>query len=144
MAYASTQDLIERFGEAELIRLTTPPGQALAGVVATKSDTALGDASNVIDGYLRKRYQLPLSETPGELVSCTLALARHALALGGDRSPTEQMENELKRWSRWLEMIAAGKVDLNLSPLDAASDPSGASGARVSDRPPAFIQTEGL
>lgn len=140
MTYATVQDLIGRFGEQEMIRLTTAGGDPMTTVVTAKADKALGDASALVDTYLRRRYELPLSETPHELVLCTCVLARYELAQGDGRTPTDQIVNARKEWVRWLEMIAAHKADLAVMPTDAAD--AGASGARIEDRTPAFTSAE--
>ena len=60
--YASLADLIARAGEAE-IRQTADrnlDGTADTDVV----NAALTDADNLINGYLRARYSLPLATTP--------------------------------------------------------------------------------
>jgi hypothetical protein len=64
MAYATQQNLIDRFGERELIELTDradPPTGAIDAAVVTK---ALADADGAINGYLAVKYQLPISPVP--------------------------------------------------------------------------------
>ena len=57
MQYATQQDLIDRFGERELIQLTDPDG---ASIAATKVERALLDAHALADGKLSRVYAVPL------------------------------------------------------------------------------------
>lgn len=59
MQYATVQDLIDRFGERELIELTDP--QDLAVVNAARVAQKIDDAQALADGYLARVYALPLT-----------------------------------------------------------------------------------
>src|SRR3546814_7856245 len=90
MLYASVQDLINRFTEAELIQVTDETG---TGVVdQARVDQALAAASATIDSYLRPRYRLPLASVPVRLIDLACDIARFLLQHGGDRIPTDQAE----------------------------------------------------
>ena len=65
--YASVDSMIARFGETEMIRLTTPSGEPMTAVVAGPAEAALVYASSLIDTYLRKRYAVPLDLVPALL-----------------------------------------------------------------------------
>ncbi len=58
MNYATAQDLIDRFGEAELIQLTDPDQQE---VQAAKVELALADAQAFMDSFVGRAYSLPLT-----------------------------------------------------------------------------------
>ena len=58
MTYASAQDLIDRFGERELIGLTDPDLQA---VQTTKATRAIEDAQAYVDSFVGRVYALPLT-----------------------------------------------------------------------------------
>jgi phage gp36-like protein len=60
MTYATLQDLLERFGEAELIAASDRT--ASNQIDATRVDAALVDADAEIDGYLASRHRLPLAK----------------------------------------------------------------------------------
>lgn len=132
--YATVDDMIEQFGEAEMIRLSAPEGQLDELVNRTRVERALTDASALIDGYLRRRYALPLPTTPAEVARCCRDIARHDLAKGEQKSPTEQMKDARKEAMDWLRDVADRRVDLDLA---AATDPASAD-ARVADRDAAF------
>lgn len=65
MSYATSADLLTRFGEGELLRLAMTPSGELDQATL---QLALDDASALIDGYLAGRYPLPLTHVPSALV----------------------------------------------------------------------------
>lgn len=134
MAYASIQDLIERFGETEMIRLTTPPDQDMDTVQTAPAERALADASAVIDGYLRRRYQVPLDLVPAEIGRACCMLARFDLCLGGNREPSEQVVSARKDTVEWLTKISVGTVLLPLAEVK----PGAQSFAQVQTRGAVF------
>lgn len=77
MAYAVLQDLINRFGMAEMTGLTdsTGSGQPDAEVIGL----ALDDATQQIDSYLAGRYQLPLNPVPAPATRWCCHIARFYL-----------------------------------------------------------------
>lgn len=129
MAYCTPQDLIDRFGEAEVAQLAP----ATPGPVDTpRVQQACDDAGDIADGYLRARHTLPLTAVPRLLVKLTAAIARFELHLGGDRQPTDQVTKDRDAAIAFLKDVAAGKADLG---LDAAGEePTETSGAIRSGR----------
>ena len=110
-AYCTPQDLIDRFGQAEVAQLAP----ALLGQVDTaRVQRACDDAGDIVDGYLRPRYTLPLSVVPRLLVKLSAAIARHELHLGGDRQPTDQVLRDRDQAIAFLKDVAAGKADLGI------------------------------
>ncbi len=92
MAYATIADMIDRFGESEMIRLSTPDGADLVAVVPDPIDRALDEASALIDTYLRRRYRMPLTVAPPEVRRACCILARYDLSTGGQRNPSDQVQ----------------------------------------------------
>jgi phage gp36-like protein len=129
MTYATQGQLIARFGEDMLVQLTDraePPAEAIdAAVVAD----ALADADAAIDGYLKGRYTLPLTETPPLVRNLALAIA---IYLMHRNSASEKVRNDYNDALRTLRDIAAGTVRLDVAGVEPAS--SGASGVRTNDR----------
>ncbi|TWB58684.1 gp436 family protein [Nitrospirillum viridazoti] len=78
MPYATLQDMVDRYGSGELRDLTDRDGTAGQPVDAV-AGVALTDASQMIDGYLVGRYQLPLSPVPQNVVRWTCDIARFFL-----------------------------------------------------------------
>lgn len=130
--------MVAAYGETEMIRLSTPEGVDLAGVVAPRVDAALAQASSLMDSYLGKRCTVPLSPVPAAAVSCCQALARYDMMFQGGREPTEQARLARKEWVGWLADVADGRVTLDgmRPPGDALV--GGFSGARSQDRAPTF------
>lgn len=77
MAYATAQDLIDRFGEDELVQLTD---RALTGGYdAAVVNAALADAGALVEGYLAGRYRVPVAPVPPLLRRLACDIARHVL-----------------------------------------------------------------
>lgn len=122
MAYAGIDDMVERFGQTELIRLTTPDGQEMVAVNAGTIARALEEASALVDTYLRRRYLVPLGVAPREIVRATCAIARYDLSFGESREPGEQVRLAKKEAVDWLAQIAAGTVLLDLEEVQSGDD----------------------
>jgi phage gp36-like protein len=81
MTYATQQDLIDRFGEAQLKQVADRDGDdGLDPDVVAK---ALADADAEIDGYIGVRYELPLASTPARLVTIACDIAFYRLHPAG-------------------------------------------------------------
>lgn len=123
-AYCTPQDLIDRFGQAEIAQLAP----ATPGPVDTaRVQRACNDAGDMVDGYLRPRHTLPLSAVPTILVKLSAAIARFELHLGGDRQPTDQVRQDRDQAIAFLKDVAAGKADLGITNTGAepAEDATG-------------------
>lgn len=128
MAYATAQDMVTRFGEAEMIRLTVPEGQPMDMINMVRLNLAITDASAHMDTYLRRRYLTPVNPVPQELTRACCILARDDLAHGDGRAPTEQMVNDASAVRKWLRELFSGDA------LLADATPAGEqSFARVRD-----------
>lgn len=109
MAYCTAQDMIDRFGEDEVIQLTDRARQGIIddGVL----DRALSDARAEIDGYLAVRYPVPLAAVPPVLVRVSADITRYYLF---DKAATDQVEARYKAAVGLLRDISAGRVTLGL------------------------------
>lgn len=120
MTYATQQDMVERFGEQELIQLTDRDGTAGA-IVTAVLDRALEDADAEIDGYLAAGgYTLPLASVPPILSRIGADITRYHLY---DDAATEEVRRRYDRAVALLEAIAKGTVSLG------AGDPQGSAGS---------------
>lgn len=123
MPYATTADLIARFGEQSIIDLTDradpPAGVVDAAVVAA----ALADAHAEIDGYLAVKYQVPVTASADRLRAVACDLTRYRLH--GDRV-TDEVRTRYEDAVRWLRDIAAGRAV-----LPGAIAPDGGSAANL-------------
>ncbi|MEN8721866.1 MAG: DUF1320 domain-containing protein [Alphaproteobacteria bacterium] len=123
MAYAAKQDMLDRFDSQELIDLTDDDGLAIDDV---EIDTALTDASDLIDSILAVRYALPLAPVPNVLTTFTCDIARYELY---DEDPGEHVKDKRDFAIKQLEKYAAGKLDFGPDgPAKNDPDP-GADGA---------------
>ncbi|MDC7787969.1 DUF1320 domain-containing protein [Rhodoplanes sp. TEM] len=132
-AYATVADMVSRFGETEVLRFSAGDGALPETIQPERIERAIGDASALIDSYLRRRYAVPLAVVPQAVERAACVLARYDLAQGGDREPTEQMRLARKEAIAWLEGIAAGTVT-----LEGVATLSAGSSARVQDRDAVF------
>ena len=127
MSYASANDMVTRFGEAELLRLAiTPAGELDSAAIAL----ALSDASALIDGYLAGRYPLPLAHVPSALVPICADIARHRLY--GEQAP-EQIAKRNEAALAFLKSVGKGELALGLA----------ADGEQVESQNLAQLQSDG-
>lgn len=111
MSYSTTQTLIDRFGEQELIQLSDRDhsGQLDHSVLERANDDATGE----IDGFLGDRYTLPLSPPPRVIVVYAADIARYRLY---DEGAPEQVQTRYDHAIKMLTLIAEGKVSLGATP----------------------------
>lgn len=131
MAYASVQDLIQRFGERELINNTTPEGLPRSGIDQARVDQVLEDATALIDSYLNRRFVVPLATPPASIVNACCRIARFDLAQTGETQPTEPMRQDRQDALGWLKLLAQGTVTLD--GMAAVNESS--SWSRIATRP---------
>lgn len=96
---------------------------AAADQAKARIEEAIGEADALIDGYLGKRYALPLASTPGILATWSRAIVRYKLHK--DRITDERSDpiaRDYRDALRFLEQVAAGKFSLGLDdPTTGAS-----------------------
>lgn len=136
MSYATQQNLIDRFGEQELIQLTDRAN--LGAIDATVVGRALNDADAQINGYLAARYTLPLTEPmPTILERLACDIARYALY---EDKVTEIVEKRYKDAIALLRDVSSGKAELGLDNTD--NNPASKSLAEISSTTPVFRRSE--
>lgn len=128
--YGDKASMILAFGEAELIRLTDRDGQAGA-IVDSVLEKALGDAAGIVDGYLAKRYTLPLTSLPAAVTTSAQAIAYYLL---WPHAP-EEVRNRYRDAIKQLQDIAAGTIQLDAEGVA----PAQAAGGGVQYEAPARI-----
>ncbi len=134
MAYASVDDMVGRFGEGEMARASTPENTPVSAVIPAPIQTALDDASAIIDSFLRKRYSVPLEAVPPEINRACCMLARYDLGMGTERSISDQVKQAREETISWLRGIANGTVVLGMEEVTAGEE----SFATASARRPVF------
>lgn len=105
-AYATKNDMIARFGIAELIQRTDDVDSGEIG--ERKLNFALTDASAEIDSYLG-RYSLPLSSIPPVLIRIACDVARYYLY---DDIMTDEVKERYKLARDYMTSVSKGTVTL--------------------------------
>lgn len=158
MAYATIEQLTEKFGWTEISQLLADEEglvtEALLKDIVAQADLgeysqdqvnagnaallrverALDKESHYMDSKLVAAYSLPLPASAQEsapLEDCCLALTRAALADDGDNVSTT-MKEERKHWREWLNDIASGKAFL---PGVSRTSDSGSVNQRLTGKP---------
>jgi phage gp36-like protein len=125
MIYATAQDLIDRFGERELVELTDPD---LEVVQTAKVARAIDDAQAYMDSFLARVYALPLTGcvkpapvvgnphatelvAPPQLTRIAVDVARYYLYK--DFAPENEVYLRYKAAEKELMAIADGKAVLS-------------------------------
>lgn len=106
MSYCTPQDLIDRFGEAELIQRTDRADAAV--IVAPVLNRAISDADAEIDSYLTA-YPLPLTSVPANLVRIACDITRYYLH--GDVA-NEQVKTRYDNAIKYLMQVAKGAISI--------------------------------
>ena len=122
MAYCELQDLIDRFGERELVDAVDRDGDGApdAEVVAA----ACEDAAAEIDARLARRYRVPFARPTRILRALSCDIARHELL---NPRPHEEAIRRYEAAVKLLESIASGELSLGdaetLAEADTGSRP---------------------
>ncbi|MEW5745278.1 MAG: DUF1320 domain-containing protein [Nitrospirota bacterium] len=120
MPYSTLDDLKKPLPEKNIIELTDDDG--LGVVDQTKVDEAIAYADQLIDGYLRGRYSLPLSTVPGLIKQLSVDLA--IFHLYGRRFEMELPEGIMARYKnaiKLLEQIQKGLISLGIESASTGS-----------------------
>lgn len=137
MAYCALSDLERRLTRDRLIELTddaVPPSSVDTDVL----DAEIAGAGEVVDGYLRDRYVLPLDPVPGLVREITADLVAYRLwtrrpdANANGEAP-KNLERGYDTALRLLREIQAGKVTLGVAAGQPDPAPH-ASSVRVNTR----------
>jgi phage gp36-like protein len=140
MTYATAQDLIDRLGvrEATAISDRNKTGQPDLAVL----DQALALAQDEVNGYVGRRYALPLQTSAGQLAATPSMLTRLVIDItryrqtGTEIMETEAIRNRFKDALKVLEQIAKGEISLGDLMLATAGGPA-AVGGNTTVRAPA-------
>jgi phage gp36-like protein len=117
MTYATLDDMVTRFGQAELVQLTDETLQATA-INYEVLERAIADADAQINARLQVRFKLPLQTVPLLLVNVACDIARYRLHAA--RAPdhvSKRYDDAIKQ----LEQVRKGELDLGLDALDATT-----------------------
>jgi phage gp36-like protein len=118
--YATLTDLIDRFGEPELVDLADSTGDGTIDVEPV--GRALADAAAEIDAAVTGRYALPIDPPQDILTRIACDLARESLYTD---APPDVVVERAKVARRLLEQISAGKLLLGAARVAAEASLSG-------------------
>lgn len=131
MSYATRQNMIDRFGERELIQLTDRAEPQTNAIDDTVLNAALADADDRINSYLSKRHTLPLATVPTVLVRICADFARWFLY---DDGIPDAVESAFKEGKNILESYVKGNIDLGI----ASADPDESGSIEIDQQPAIF------
>jgi len=110
--YCTQADILATVPTTDLIQLTddaVPPTAVNEANVAK----AIADAGELIDGYLRGRYTLPLSPVPGLINTLAADVAIYRLyARRIKLTPPDGVVERYKNAQKILEQVQGGKISL--------------------------------
>lgn len=134
--YATVADMIEAFGQGEVIALTDRTGEVQ--VVESIATAALARASDEADSYLAGRYAVPVTPVPPVLAAMVCDMARYRLT-GTQAQEADPITERYRLAVKWLERVASGDADLPGVGLPASggSNVQFSAGRRVFTRRPA-------
>ncbi|WP_417862376.1 gp436 family protein [Vreelandella venusta] len=116
MPYCTQADLIERFGEDELLAIAHDDTGAMDTAVVER---ACDDASGEIDGYVSAAgYPVPLSPVPRIVIANACDIARYRLY---DEHATDQVQKRYDDAVKFLKSVSRGEVRLGISSGTASS-----------------------
>lgn len=124
--YAIRQDMIDRFGEPEILQLTDRLDPPVGAIDDTVLNEALDDADGMVDSYLAGRYALPLASVPKILKRYACDIARFFL---WKDNAGETVRRAYEDAQKFLKAVASGSVSLG---LDAANQPVAVDAGGVS------------
>ena len=122
MSYITNSDIESRLGSATYVQLTDDDGNGQADV-AVVDEARLGSEGEV-NGYLARRYQVPIDlttypELTELLATVTLDLVERRLRQRRPPVP-EAAVRKAEQTIQWLEGVAAGTLELpSAAPLPA-------------------------
>lgn len=142
--YISAQDLTEVMSETTLIALSNDTSRATEADQAVLAK-ACTYATEIVDGYLRSRYVLPLSQVPTLVRNICLQLARfwlYSRRPEGKGFPDNVKETHAQALKD-LERIQNGKLHLGLTELGTEEDDNLPSALKFKARAPKKLDLSG-
>ena len=112
MSLVTKQDVIEAFGEQELIELTNLDVYGIdQSIDDVRLNKAIAYAESIGYSYVAKRHSFPLPGKPLALLHRLLDIARYQLEHG---QPREDVQRRYTEAIKWLEGVAKGDISLGL------------------------------
>ena len=127
MPYCTQQDLIDRFGEKELIELTDEHN--VDEIDATRVNQAIADSDAFIESYIAARFTVPIDPAPAILVQIACDIVRYRLY---DDMATDRVSKRFNDAVASLRDIGSGKMSLGVD--DPAPQSAGDVEYKAPDR----------
>ncbi|MDX1464121.1 MAG: DUF1320 domain-containing protein [Halomonas sp.] len=129
MPYITLQDLIDRFGQDELLQLAADDtGQAID---QGEIDLAIADAGGEIDGRVAAGgYAVPLDPVPSIVQAYACDIARYRLY---DERATDQVTKRYEDAIKFLRAVAKGEVKLGIG-SEAGGESAGSAEFQSAER----------
>lgn len=124
MYYINAENMLKAMSKPELVQLTNDEPRATEPDMAVV-DEAIHYASDLVDGYLRGRYPLPLKSVPTVLPPLCINIARHFLhsrRINRADFP-KTLETAYNATLKTLEAIRDGKIHIGVDTLDKEAQP---------------------
>jgi phage gp36-like protein len=134
MAYATEQDILDRYGENVLLTAFDRDGDGAADFGAVVK--ALADASAEIDGYLVGRHDLPLATVPETLTFMAVDIALYKGSGIDGAGQTEEKRQRYEDAIKFLTQVAKGGISLGLE----RTSQGGSGGASFTASPRRFTR----
>lgn len=142
MAYCTLTDLQAVIPQEDLIQLTDDLG---AGVIdTTVVDALAADAAELIDGYLRGRYALPLALVPGIVRQVAVDLTTYRLYCRRMPTVPEGIAARQANAQKLLDAIQKGVLTLGASAALSDQAVVATSGGAVVSAPDRLFSRETL
>ena len=129
MPYCTVQDLIAKYGEDAIVRLSDRINKPPTTIDQTIVNEAIADADAEINMYLQTRYKLPLAETPRPILMASVILAYSNLNPKQPKEAPELVQADKQR--ALLDKLAKGIVTLGLNADD--KEPELANTVQISE-----------
>lgn len=131
MPYATQQNMVDRFGEREVIALTDRDNTGVIDALVLAQ--ALASAEDEVNAYMAGRYALPLATTPLIVRDFACDIARYRLC-SAEVTETEEVRNRYKDAIKFFEKVSTGQISLGLDGLNQTQTPTGAVLVNANDR----------
>lgn len=119
-------ELFERTLRAQDRSEFDPDAIAAADAAAERVTNLITEATALIDGYLARRYTLPLATAPKLLTTWARAIVRYKLhpdRVGDDR--TDPVVRDYRDALKFLSLVAEGKFSLGIEDPEASAASEG-------------------
>ncbi|MCB1463257.1 MAG: DUF1320 domain-containing protein [Nitratireductor sp.] len=118
MPYCTVAQLTDRYG-AQLLLQLSDRGDAVATEIDTDLfDRAIADGDAMIDGYLARRYALPLETTPALITDLSQVIAIYK---AHGQTVSDKIREDYQTALKQLRDIGDGKITLDVAGAEPAA-----------------------